>query len=116
MLTADTITDEQIRELYKERADLSPDEHRATVAALAPGLGREDARRAARAHCAEILNARGIRVGMRVHMTTRGGSHGSDTGTVRELVTPKGRRRALVAWDSDHCDQFVDVDKLTEAL
>lgn len=37
----------------------------------------------------------------------------ADAGTVRQLVEPTpGRHRALVLWDSDRMEQFVDVDKL----
>jgi hypothetical protein len=58
-LTADTITDEQIRALYRDRANLSPDEHRACVEALSRKIPPAfDTRRLARARCAEILNAR----------------------------------------------------------
>jgi hypothetical protein len=42
-------------------------------------------------------------------------ARGTDTGTVREAITVKGRRRALVSWKSDGCDQFVDVAKLERA-
>lgn len=38
---------------------------------------------------------------------------GGDVGTVRDFVEPKpGWHRALVQWDSDRCEQFVDVDQL----
>lgn len=56
------------------------------------------------------MTANPIIVGMRVKLR-----RGRDVGTVRELVEPKGRKRALVAWESDGCDQYVDIDKLTEA-
>lgn len=38
-----------------------------------------------------------------------------DVGTIRDFVEPKpGWHRALVQWDSDRCEQFVDIDKLTK--
>jgi hypothetical protein len=53
-LTADTITDEQIHELDRERAV----DHDAVEDALSTRI-HHMLRRAARARCAEILNARG---------------------------------------------------------
>lgn len=51
-----------------------------------------------------------IEKGNRVVLSKR---KAADTGTVRELVEPKpGWHRALVQWDIDRCEQFVDVDQL----
>lgn len=68
-LTADTITDEQIRELY-DSTDAYTESHDAAYAALG-GRGHHRGSRstaealgeqlAARARCAEILNARGAK-------------------------------------------------------
>lgn len=56
---------------------------------------------------------RSLEIGMRVRLIRR---HGSGVGTIREFVEPSlGRRRALVNWDVDGMDQFVDVDKLEPA-
>lgn len=55
-LTADTITDEQIRELYANRRDYPDDVRIACKYAL--GAMNEQRRREARARCAAILNAR----------------------------------------------------------
>lgn len=62
MITADTITDEQIRGLM--RGDFGPcEETRTMCAALYDihSLGADDRRMKARARCAEILNARGAK-------------------------------------------------------
>lgn len=61
-LTADTITDEQIRELLQSTPLFGNREHEVVaLAALFPDARSPGARRAvraARARCAEILNAR----------------------------------------------------------
>lgn len=56
-LTADTITDDQIRELFYAEEIAAID---LTVATL-PGWSAED-RREARAECAELFNARALRL------------------------------------------------------
>jgi hypothetical protein len=62
VLTANTITDEQIRELRDSAhayGDGDPDfVVRLCNRALAPALGRAESRNAARVRCAQILNAR----------------------------------------------------------
>lgn len=61
MITADTITVEQLRGLYAERRDLSPDEQLAVTAALSPKLSAA-ARHKAKARCADIINNRRAQV------------------------------------------------------
>lgn len=59
MLTAATITDDDIRALYRDRASLSMDDQRACVTALSRTIPIAfDTRERARARCAEILNER----------------------------------------------------------
>ena len=59
VITADNITDEQIRELAQSKPRLSMDDWSATQVARMPAWRVTDRRRAeARARCAEILNAR----------------------------------------------------------
>ncbi len=53
-----------------------------------------------------------VAVGARVQLVRMIGSHAADVGTVREQVNVNGVDRALVKWDSDSCDQYVDIDKL----
>jgi hypothetical protein len=55
-ITAETVTDEQIRELA--RTALTASQHSDCAAALAPGLGRTEARKAARGRCADLIKAR----------------------------------------------------------
>lgn len=56
-VTADTITDEQIRKLQDESRDAGPDDTAYLYCRVALGTMRGD-RAKARARCAEILNAR----------------------------------------------------------
>ena len=60
MVTADTITDRQIQDLYI-RAKVTGDQETMTACqgALAPAFGREHARAQHRARCAEIINGGG---------------------------------------------------------
>lgn len=59
MLTADTINDEQIRRLWRERS-IDTETRNDAIRVYRDDFGAS-LRRRARAHCAEILNARAAR-------------------------------------------------------